>query len=235
MRLLHDGDAGLSLLLEYGLGHPSSGPWQAWRAAPTPAKLVQGELRYAAEWNLVNRVRLLLPHCVDIDAPGGGPDPCQTAYEYAVVCGNTEIVDLLTQAGAQTPPLDPTYQLVAACLRADRPAVDRLLADDPGLAERTLRVAWWPEPVHQAGLLNRPEAVKLLVSLGFSVNDGKPSPLHTAALAGHLDVVRLLVELGADPAAEAAVDTPGQESRTPLDWARYNHQHEVVAYLAGLP
>lgn len=238
----HDGDAGLALLLEHGLGRISNGPWQArrgpWRSALTPAKLVQGELRYAAEWNLVNRARLLLRRCaeagIDLDARGGGPDPCQTAYEYAVVCGNTEIVDLLTQAGAQNPPLEPTYQLVAACLRVDRVAVDRLLADDSGLVERTLRVSWWPEPVHQAGLLNRPEAVKLLVSLGFPVNDGKPTPLHTAALAGHLDVVRLLVELGADPAAEAAVDTPGQESRTPLDWARYNHQHEVAAYLARL-
>jgi ankyrin repeat protein len=86
-------------------------------------------------------------------------------------------------------------------------------------------------------MLNRPHAVRLLVSLGFPVNDRRGSALHVAALAGHLDLVRQLVELGADPAAEAIdEDTPGQFSppdRTPLGWARYNRQHHVVAYLAS--
>jgi ankyrin repeat protein len=241
----HD-DAGLQLLLEHGLGRPSGGPWRARLGDDprlqrlTPAQLVQDELRYAAQWNLPNRVRLLR-RCaetgIDINAAAGGPDPCQTAYEFAAVGGNTEIVDLLAQAGAQAGPLDPTYRLIAACLRADHPAVHRLLAADPSLAQRAISTPWWPEPLHQAAALDRPEAVALLVSLGFPVNDRQASPLHTAALFGHLDVVRLLVELGADPTAEVTTDTPGQfapSDRTPLGWAQYNHQHEVAAYLTRL-
>jgi ankyrin repeat protein len=92
------------------------------------------------------------------------------------------------------------------------------------------------EPLHQAAALDRPEAVALLVSLGFPVNDRRGSPLHTAALFGRLGIVKLLVELGADPTAE--IDArPGQftpSDRTPLGWARYMHQHEVVAYLTRL-
>lgn len=238
----HD-DTGLALLLEHGLRRRSGGPWWArlGHRLSTPARLVQDELRYAAQWNLPTRARLLLQRCaetgIDINAAAGGPDACQTAYELAVVYGNTEIVDLLSQAGAQAAPLDPTYQLVGACLRADRPAVHRLLAADPSLAERAVNTPWWPEPLHQAAALDRPEAVALLVSLGFPVNDRQASPLHTAALTGHLDIVQLLVELGADPTAEVIGDTPGQftpSDRTPLGWARYTHQHEVVAYLTRL-
>jgi ankyrin repeat protein len=240
-------DTGLALLLEHGLGRRSSEPswWAQFRAdlfgyqPPTPAQLVQGELRYAAMWNLPNRVRLLLRRCaeagIDINAPAGTPDACQTAYELAVVGGNTEIVDLLTQAGAQTPPLDPIHQLIVACQRADRPAVHRLLAADTGLAQRAINTPWYPEPLAQAVAFNRPEAVALLVWLGFPINDRQRSPLHLAAMVGHLNIVQLLVELGADPTAEAGDNTsPRPSDRTPLGFARYNHQHEVVAYLTRL-
>jgi hypothetical protein len=175
-------DTGLALLLEHGLGRRSNGPWPAriehihGRRLPTPARLVQDELRYAAICNLSNRVRLLLHRCaetgIDIDAPAGvANDPCQTAYEFAVVCGNTEIVGLLTQAGAKAAPLSPPHQLFAACLRADRPAVHRLMDADPGLFEWFINTRWWPEPLHQAVALDRPEAVALLVSLGLPINE----------------------------------------------------------------
>jgi hypothetical protein len=184
----------------------------------------------------------LLSRCVevgvDLDAVDDGPDACHTVYEHAVVSGNTEIVDLLTQAGATAAPLDPTFHLVAACQRGDTATVHRLVAADPGLAERALAVPWWPQPLHHAAALNRPEAIKLLVSLGFPVNQRKPSALHVAAVAGHLNIVRLLVELGADPAAEGIEDHPGGFApggdRTPAGWARYLQRDEVVAYLTSL-
>jgi hypothetical protein len=101
-------------------------------------------------------------------------------------------------------------------------------ATDPGRTVRTV------EPVIEAATLDRPGAIRLLVRLGFPVNDRCGSPLHVAALLGNLPVVRLLVELGADPAAEAV--QPGGFSppdRTPLGWAVYNHQEEVAAFLRG--
>jgi Ankyrin repeats (3 copies) len=247
----HDDDTGLALLLEHGLGRRSGGPWRALLEhqpgdrLPTPAGLVQTELRYSAQWNLPNRVRLLLRRCaetgIDIDTTGGaaGRDPGHPAYKLAVVCGNTEIVDLLTRAGANAEPPDQTHQFIAACQRADRAAVHRLLAADPSLVERAASPPCGPEPLHLAVALNRPEAVALMASLGFPINEdwcGWGPPLHTAALAGHLDIVRLLVELGADPTAKAPDDNdPSAEfiqyDRTPLGWARYHQHDEVVAYL----
>jgi ankyrin repeat protein len=261
----HDDDAGLALLLEYGLGRPSAEPWRdrvgqrviewedhlgnrgAYELPPTPEQLVQTELRYSAQWNLPNRARLLLRRCaelgIDINtkaAAPGGRDPGQPAYRLAAVCGNTEIVDLLTRAGAQATPMEPIDQFLAACQRADRPAVDRLLAADPGLVERAVEPPCGPEPLHLAVVLNRPESVALMASIGFPINDdwhGWGTPLHCAALAGHLDVARLLVELGADPTAKGIDDADAKfvpQDHTPLGLARYMNHHEVAAYLARL-
>ena len=246
-------DGHLSLLFRHGLGRGAGGPWRArlGHRQPTPARLVQDELLYAAERNLPGRVRLLLRHCadfgIDLDATeGGGHQQDRTAYERAMLAGNTEIADLLAAAGARVRPLGPADELIAACLRGDRPTVWRLLAAQPGLADQAINEladrarGGGPEPVyfvHQAVWLDRPEAIRLLAELGFPINDPRMSPLHTAALVGPLAVVKLLVELGGDPAAEAVDDTPGQfapPDATPLGWARYRSQHEVAAYLAAL-
>ena len=244
----HD-DTHLELLFGHGLGRGSGGPWRArlGHRQPAPARLVQDELAYAADRNLPGRVRLLLRHCVDLGidlnaAAEGG----RTACELAILAGNTDIAGLLAAAGAQVPPLNPADQLIAACLRADRPTVRQLLATHPGLADRAINALAEQAhsggrgpvyPVHQAAWLGRPGAVALLAELGFPVNDPRMSPLHTAALGGHLEVVKLLVELGADPAAQAIDDTAGQfapPNGTPLGWARYNNQQEVAAYLTPL-
>ena len=243
----HDDDAGLELLLEHGLGRRTGGPWRARLdrrqsdQLSSPAGLVQTELRYSAQWNLPHRTRLLVRRCaeagIDIDAAGTGwgRDPGQPARQLAAIRGNTEIVDLLGRAGARATPLNPVQRLVAAAMRVDRPAVRRLLAGDPGLAERAHTNTWLREPVHQAVALNRPEAVALLVSLGFPLDEdnfGWGTPLHTAALAGHLDIVRLLVGLGADPTAEAPAEVVPHD-RTPAGWARYHRHDDVVAYLTS--
>jgi hypothetical protein len=246
----HHDDTGLALLLDHGLGRGSGGPWRArlGRRQPSPVRLIKDLVRDAAEWNLTDRVRLLLPRCVDLgidlDAIEGvvSSERRPTACDLAVLNGNTEIADLLAAAGARARPLEATDELVATCLRADRPTVDRLLTADPGLAARA--IVSRPDrglpysPLHYAACFNRPEAVRLLVAVGFPVNGGRPSPLHVAALCGHLDIVKLLIELGADPTVEAVdPDTPdrsGPPNPTPLGWAQYNNQHPVVAYLTSV-
>jgi hypothetical protein len=233
-RFPHD-DAHLPLLFHYGLGRDPAGggPWRARLGdrLPDPADLVRDQLRYAARLNLVDRTRLLLAHCadlgIDINATAPGPEPRRTAHDQAVLNGNVEVADLLVAAGAEPGVLDPGDQLIAACMRGDRSTVDRLAAAAP---QRTV------EPLLEAAILDRPDAIRLFVGLGFPVNDRRGSPLHVAALLGHLPLVRLLVELGADPTAEAVDDTPGYfapPDRTPLGWALYNHQEEVAAFLKG--
>ena len=120
-------------------------------------------------------------------------------------------------------------------MRADRASVERLLAADPDLVEREMDVIRWLEPLHRAAFLNRPAAIVVGASVGFPLNEERGGPLHVAALFGHLEVVKTLIRLGADPTAPAVVGNPrGQfapDDPTPLGWARYNHQHEVVEYL----
>ena len=247
----HD-DAGLALLLAAGLGHDAApGPWRRrlgelrvsrrdGRAVlANPARMVQNELNHAAGMNLVDRVRLLLRHAmaakIDIDATDDGAGPRRTAHDLAVIAGNTQIADLLTAAGAVERPLDSADLLVAACMRADRASVERLLAAEPRLAERV--DVNWEQPLHRAAFLDRPDAIVVGASVGFPLDDEGGGPLHVAALFGNLEVVKTLIRLGADPTAQAHDgDTPGQfapHDPTPLGWAQYNHQHEVVEFLLG--
>lgn len=185
----------------------------------TPDDLVMHALCYAAETNLIDRVRLILRHMknrgIDMDATGDGPRPRHTVHDLAVISGNTQIADLLAVAGATASPLDPAEQLVAACLRADRASVERLLAADPGLAQR-VDVEWW-QPMHRAAFLDRPDAIVVGASVGFPIDDEQGGPLHVAALFGHLEVVKTLIRLGADPMAEV-VNRPGPGTTTSMRW-----------------
>ena len=90
-----------------------------------------------------------------------------------------------------------------------------------------------------AAVLGRTAAVELLAELGFDVNakartDGPgttewETALHYTAEAGNLDLARRLIELGADP------DLRDQRfGSTPLGWARYFGQPELIAFLEPL-
>jgi ankyrin repeat protein len=218
----------IKLLLEYGLGRGDGGPWHArlGDAHPSPAQLLEDELLRAARDYLPELAQLMIDHGVDVDGRGtrhpvfGG----RSAYELAATHGNRAVAELLAAAGAATTVLEPAQEFVAACLRADRAAVERLLAVEPGLVAAALRHG--PYLMCHAAERGHTEAVRLLVSLGFDPNLGEA--LHHAALCGHLEVVKALVELGADPTLRDRA-----HDATPLGWAEYNHQHEVAAYLTG--
>jgi ankyrin repeat protein len=113
-------------------------------------------------------------------------------------------------------------------MRADRPAVERLVAGDATLPGQL--IAACPDLVGKAAELDRIDALRLLVSIGFDLNPtDRRTPLHEAAFHGNLDLVRALVGLGADP----NVRDPHFDS-TPAGWADHNQRHGVARYLAGL-
>jgi Ankyrin repeats (3 copies)/SnoaL-like domain len=118
--------------------------------------------------------------------------------------------------------------LIGACLRADRPSVEQLLADSPelheGLTDEDRAVTF------DAASSRPAEAVALLLDLGFSPETGRGGerPLHAAAYHGKAVAVRLLLEAGAEvdardarfdatPLAFATVGS-GERLGQPGDW-----------------
>ncbi|TKK91262.1 ankyrin repeat domain-containing protein [Herbidospora galbida] len=214
----------LEVLLEFGLGTGTGGPWHR-RLGPTiqsPRQLMREELATAALRGGPRRARLLLAHGAEVD--GRGEHPAyggRTPYELALLNGHTEVAEVLAAAGASAdlPELDA---FVAACMRADAAAV---AAFGPEVLARAL--AAFPGLINRAAGLGKTEAVRLLAGLGFDVDHRQGStPLHDAAWNDDVDTVRALIELGADP---ATTDTRFQA--TALGWAEHGGRHRVAAVL----
>jgi len=223
-----DDTAFLELLLDFGLGRGDGGPWGRllFHRHQSPVEIAAEALQHAAEAGLAQRTRLLLSRGVDPDEPGTHPGyEGRRPYEGAVLHGNLEVADLLAGAGADTTTVDPLTRFIRTCLAADRHAVDDALAADAHLLQRALEER--SDLVARAAELGRPEAIRLLVALGFDVNARhRTTALHEAALRGDLSIVTLLIELGADP---TIVDT--EHDSTPKGWAQHNGQTAVVDYL----
>ena len=232
-RQFQPGNDHLELLLEFGLGTGGAGSWyrRLGDALARPAELVRGQLASAITHGLTQRVRLLVEHGADVTAP---LDNGATATSMAATTGHADLVDYLVAHGA--PPLDlpPGEAFVAAVLTADRARLRQLLAARPGLAGevRTAR----PALVTWAAACDRPAAVELLAELGFDVNamgrsdipSDQPwqTALHKAAGDGNLELARTLLRLGADPNIHDE-----RFDSTPLGWARYSGQQELVGLL----
>ena len=225
-------DDHLALLLAYGLGRGEGGPWHIRLGSElaSPAVMIQDQLVWAARMNYVDRVRLLLQHGVDVDGRGTRHPVVQgrTAHEVATLNGHEEVAALLRAAGASMASLDTVETFLAACLRADRAEVERLVTADPGLVAQAVERE--PHVIIRAAETGRVEAVRLLAGLGFDANAlHRVTALHQAAWAGDLEMVRLFLELGADPTVlDPAYNAP------PLGWARHNRQEHVVTYLESL-
>jgi ankyrin repeat protein len=222
-------DAHLELLLSYGLGRGTTTVWgtRLGLAHPSPQELVQEELRRAAEAGRIERVRLLVDRVDDIDGIGMDHPLLEgrTAHQLAQLHGHTHVAQLLEQAGAQPRNLRAVEELRAACLRADRADVQRLVDRDPTLAAQMIDT--WPHLVLATGNV---DAIGLLVEVGYDLNPtGCRTPLHDAAFHGQLDLVQALVALGADP----TIRDPEHNS-TPEGWADYAGHDAVARYLANL-
>ena len=219
----------LQLLIEFGLGTGAGGPWHARLQSShgTPAELLEDQLVAAAVENRPEWARLALSAGADPDGLGTR-HPLRyglTPYEAAVRRGNREVADLLREAGATVPELDPVEEFLSACMAADPAAVEGLLADRPGLAADAITSR--PDAVLQATELRRPAVIRLLAGLGFDVNVwARITPLHQAAYDGDVDVVRTLLDVGADP----DLRDPGFDA-TPLGWAEHARRADVIEVL----
>jgi len=228
-----DSDEYLRLLLRYGLGTGTGGPWHERLAPahPSPRQSLDQELIKAVRKNLPGRVGLLLDHGADPSGTGirHPVDGGHTAWQWATIGGNREILDLLG-AAAPAPRADPVLEFLGACMAGDAARARALRAVDPGItAEALMRE---PDLLADAAEQDRPDAVRLLAEAGYDVSrlrraGARNSALHEAAWNGSMPMIALLLELGADP----TVEDPGYHA-TPAGWADHNGQAEAAAYLS---
>jgi ankyrin repeat protein len=233
-RMFRRDDDHLELLFEYGLGTGDGGPWRRRlrERLETTSEMLRRVLRWAIEHDQTERVDLLVRHGVDADSAYADG---HTPWQVARLAGRTDLADLLARHGAVAPPLAPVDEFVGAVLRVDRPAVERLRAERPGLAERVRRLR--PGLVVWATARAGAPAATLLVELGFDVNaygradqpieDSWETALHHAAGAGDAELVDTLLALGADP---SRVDA--RFGATPAAWASHQGHPELARRLA---
>jgi ketosteroid isomerase-like protein len=227
----HQGEDWLELLFEFGLGTGDGGPWRRLlgERQDSPRKMLQDLLVAAAGHGLSDRVRRLLARGVDPD----GREITHPIYrgrspvQEAALNGHMDIVSLLVDASASWEH-DQVDELVATAMSGDRAAVERLLADDPGLRERAIERC--PAQLIRAAEQNNYDAVALLIELGFDVNArSRTAPLHEAAMRGNVAVIQLLLDHGADP---NICDT-GYDA-TPAGWAEHHGQPDAQQLLEAL-
>jgi ankyrin repeat protein len=187
------------------------------------------QLCWAVMHHFPARVKLLVEHGVDVNAPSLRDG--LTPYQQALRSADRAIAEFLAQHGATPQPLDALETFALACVAGRREEVRARLSDDPALLEK-LGPNGRADMLHRAADAKRVEAVRLILELGVDVNimiagtGMDRSVLHNAAGWGGLDLVRFLLDLGADPSLRDAA-----YQATPIGWALHHHQHDVVAYL----
>jgi ankyrin repeat protein len=185
-----------------------------------------GELPEAAAKASLPVVAALLDAGADPDATD---EDGVSALRLAVRAGKNDTAGRLRAAGADDDSTDIDH-FVGACMTADRPAAERILAGHPDLpGQLTSQDRAVIVDAAEPGPDGR---IALMLDLGFSPDargGNGEQPLHTAAYYGNAAAVRLLLEAGADvdarddrfdgtPLAFATVGS-GEQAGKPGDWA----------------
>lgn len=205
----------LELLFDFGLGQNKNGIWarRLGSLMGTPGEMLQQQLGWAAKYNQMERLHLLVEHGVDVNTADKRLQ--RTPYELGLLHGNIEIAKYLLAHGARQTALSELDAFAAACLSGDKAGAHLLLAEEATLiaqlGERRV------ELLQLAAENDKRAAVHLMKELGFDLSQVKrTTAMHHAVMSGHLEMVKLLIELGADPLIR---DT--EFNGTPLDWANY--------------
>ncbi len=118
--------------------------------------------------------------------------PAKSPHELAKLLGHQAIYERLMQ---ETPPVE---RFALACAAGDEESARALLAGDPNQMTQLLEIH--PELLAEAAWANRLAAVRLMLQLGFPVDEAggsDGSPLNRACVCGYVEIARLLIAHGA--------------------------------------
>jgi ankyrin repeat protein len=223
-RMFTGGTRHLELLFEFGLGNDIDSVWRQRLGAPhgQPAEMLRQQLAWAVKYNQLERLQLLIEHGVDLNQPDTRFH--RLPYELALMNGNLKTAEFLLQHGAHKTELSTLEKFKAACLNADEGEARSLLAKDPTLLTQLGRER--AELLNRAAESDRRDAIRLMVALGFDLNERKrTAPIHLAAAGGHLEMLKLLIELGADPSLRDE-----EYDGTALGWAEFSGRTAVIEW-----
>jgi hypothetical protein len=140
--------------------------------------------------------------------------PAKTPHELATSLGHERIYERLMQ---ETPEVE---KLALACAVGDEATARTMLVAAPSRMAELLEAH--PELLAEAAWSNRLAAVRLLLELGFPVDEAggtDGSPLNRACIGGYVEIVRLLV---ADGASLTARNVYGGVPLTACIWGSLN-------------
>ncbi|XP_048004165.1 ankyrin-3-like isoform X2 [Leguminivora glycinivorella] len=153
----------LELLLTFG-----ANPDSRDRAGLTPL------MKAARQRKGMEAVLLLISHGADVNAMADARNDYRTVLHYAVLSGNTDVVNLLVKQGArvnyQCPALSKPSALDLAILKGDVPMVQLLLAAGARVNSSSSVIG---SPLHVAcsdNITNRKEIVQILLESGADPN-----------------------------------------------------------------
>jgi ankyrin repeat protein len=167
------------------------------------------------------RIRVDEEHFPRLDAKAGGHIYIWTLGSYASAhqvarrFGHSQVYDWLMAASP------PEIRLVENCWEGNAEAVERLLANEPGLFERTTPAE--RKLVTHAARNDLAAAVELYFRAGFpadATGQHGATALHWAAFHGNAGLVRRLLEFS------PPLETKDRDfSLSPLGWAAYGSRH----------